>query len=106
MGPVPVPVEQQHYLLLIAVRKALHTPISITIFSFDKRNGIPWVFQSVMAATLAAAVERALLLLRGHELALHQVHLLLEGLHAPLEREPLCLLRAQRALARGSRLVE
>ena len=84
----------------------LSSPHSITIFSFDKRNMVfhGWVFsQSVMAATLAAAVERALLLLRGHELALHQVHLLLEGLHAALEREPLCLLRAQRALARGSR---
>ena len=51
-------------------------------------------------------MQRALLLLRRHELSLHQIHLLLESLHGALEREALRLLRSQRALARGGRLIE
>ena len=52
----------------------------------------------------ALFVQRALLLLRRDELALHQVHLLLERLHRALEGEALGLLEMQRLLARRRRL--
>ena len=42
-----------------------------------------------------AAVEVALLLLRRHELPLHQIHLLLEALHRAFETQPLRLLQVQ-----------
>ena len=46
----------------------------------------------------ALFVQRALLLLRRDELALHQVHLLLERVHGGFELHPHGLLGAQRLL--------
>ena len=53
-----------------------------------------------------SAYQRSLLLLCCDELALHQVHLLLEALDRPFESEPTRLLGSQRLLARGGSLIQ